>query len=52
MKAIVCTFFVSVSLCIPVLGQPVGDNDLLVRVVDVGAGLCCVVKMPGDYYIV
>jgi competence protein ComEC len=41
--------FVAASL--PALGQP-GDNDVFVRVVDVGSGLCCVVKMPGDHYMI
>ena len=52
MQAIVRTFLISISLSVQVLAQPVGPEDLLVRVVDVGAGLCCVVKMPGDYYMV
>ncbi|MBI4719207.1 MAG: MBL fold metallo-hydrolase [Planctomycetes bacterium] len=29
-----------------------GPNDVLVRVADVGAGLCCVVQMPGSHYMV
>ena len=28
------------------------DGAVFVRVVDVGAGLCCVVKMPGDHYMI
>ncbi len=28
------------------------ENDVLCRVVDVGQGLCCIVKIPGDYYII
>lgn len=27
-------------------------NAVFVRVIDVGAGLCCVVKMPGDRYMI
>ncbi len=33
---------------IPALAQ----DKLTVRVVDVGAGLCCVVEMPGDHYMI
>jgi len=29
-----------------------GENDVLVRVVDTGPGLCCVVVMPGDHYMI
>ena len=36
----------------PAFAQPTDPNDLFVRVVDVGAGLCCVVKMPGGFYMV
>ncbi|MCP4088462.1 MAG: MBL fold metallo-hydrolase [Gammaproteobacteria bacterium] len=28
------------------------DDDVYVRVVDVGQGLCCIAKMPGDYFMV
>jgi competence protein ComEC len=27
-------------------GQPAGEEDVFVRVIDVGAGLCCVIAMP------
>ncbi len=37
---------------VPVLAQPTDPNALYVRVVDVGAGLRCVVKMPGGHYMV
>jgi hypothetical protein len=29
-----------------------GDDDVFVRVVDCGQALCCVVKMPGDKYMI
>lgn len=51
-RAIVPSLLIFVSISFPILAQPIGRDDLLVRVVDVGAGLCCVVKMPGDYYMV
>jgi len=31
--------------------QP-GPNDVFVRVVDSGAALCCVVKMPGNRFMI
>lgn len=37
MRSIAICFVLSVSA----LAQPPGENDVLVRVVDVGAGLCC-----------
>lgn len=27
-------------------------NDVYVRVIDVGAGLCCVVVMPDNHYMI
>ena len=43
--------------CSATLGQPSLTDGVHVRVVDVGAGLCCIVRIPGnaedgDYYIV
>jgi len=29
-----------------------GPNDMYVRVIDVGQGLCCVVRTPGDRYMI
>jgi competence protein ComEC len=45
----VAIYFVVSALA---LAQPPGESDILVRVVDVGAGLCCVVKMPGNHYMI
>ena len=28
------------------------DDAVFIRVVDVGAGLCCVIKMPGNHYMI
>lgn len=40
-------------LCVPAHGELVhGPDDVYIRVVDVGAGLCCVVRMPGDKYMI
>jgi beta-lactamase superfamily II metal-dependent hydrolase len=33
-------------------GLEYSGNDVYVRVVDVGAGLCCIVKMPENHYII
>lgn len=40
------------ALATPCLALTPGPDDLHVRVVDVGAGLCCIVRMPGDHYMV
>ncbi|MFC1738915.1 hypothetical protein ACFL1G_07705 [Planctomycetota bacterium] len=42
-----CVLGVSNALAL----QP-GPNDVLVKVVDVSAGLCCIVAMPGDQYLI
>ncbi len=35
------------------IGYPAADeDDVFVRVIDVGAGLCCVVKMPDNHYMI
>jgi competence protein ComEC len=42
-------------LCVSVFSFPVSQaqtNALFVRVIDVGAGLCCVVKTPDDHYMI
>ena len=35
-----------------VAATPPGPNDVYVRVVDVGPGLCCVIKLPGPKYVI
>ena len=39
-------------LAVPVTGQGPGDPGLFCRVVDVGAGLCCVVRMPNNDWVI
>ena len=36
----------------PALALDAGSNDVYVRVVDVGPGLCTVTKVPGGHYMV
>jgi len=46
-------FGILISLVAPnVSALDHGPNDIYVRVVDVGAGLCCVVALPGDHYMI
>src|SRR5882672_7103594 len=41
------------AICFSFLFPSFGaDTDVLVRVIDVGAGLCCVVKMPQDHFMI
>jgi beta-lactamase superfamily II metal-dependent hydrolase len=51
MKTIL-TLLLLATTALPALALDAGPDDLYVRVVDVGAGLCCVVRMPGDHYMV
>lgn len=41
-----------ISIAVAGLAATREPNDVLLRVVDVGAGECCVVQMPGDRYMV
>lgn len=52
MKRSILIAIVGLLLCGCALGQPAGADDVYARVVDVGAGLCCVVRMPGNHYMV
>ena len=51
MKARKYLILVSLFLSTSLLAQP-GPNDVFVRVADTGAALCCVVRMPGNHYMV
>ena len=46
------TLAVLFVLATPALALEPQPDSVFVRVVDVGAGLCCVVKMPDDRYMV
>lgn len=36
----------------PALALTRGEDDVLVRVIDVGAGLCCVAQLSGGHYVI
>lgn len=50
-KALVLSLCLLSLACSP-FTTALPEEGLFVRVVDVGAGLCCVVKMPGDRYMI
>jgi competence protein ComEC len=45
-------FLIGIGVASNTLGLDPAPTDLYVRVVDVGAGHCAVVKMPGNYFMV
>ncbi len=45
-----CIFYVSVACSTTSTARL--EDEVFIRVVDVGAGECCVVKMPGNHYMV
>ncbi|MFQ5335514.1 MAG: ComEC/Rec2 family competence protein [Flavobacteriales bacterium] len=47
-------FSVKCLLLLPLMlsAQKPADKDVEIRVADVGNGLCCVISIPGDHYIV
>lgn len=50
---ILCAFMIlSLSVSSRVAALEVGEQDVFVRVIDSGAALCCVIKMPGRKYII
>lgn len=40
------------AVVVPVVALNPEDGAVFIRVVDVGPGLCCVVKIPGDHYLI
>lgn len=50
-RAATCQLW-SAVLTVSVNALEPGPDDLYVRVVDVGAGHCSVIKMPGDHYMI
>lgn len=50
MKAIL--FIVGLALAFPTTAQPPSPNDVYIRVVDVGDGLCTITVAPGPHYMV
>ncbi len=52
MKRAVVSVLSVVLLAIGATALDPKPDDVFVRVIDVGAGLCVVVKMPGDHYMV
>ncbi|MGD9369085.1 MAG: hypothetical protein PVH87_25490 [Desulfobacteraceae bacterium] len=52
MKRLFGVIFVLAMTCTAAFGLNPEPAAVFVRVIDVGAGLCCVVKMPGDHYMV
>jgi beta-lactamase superfamily II metal-dependent hydrolase len=52
MKRLFGVIFVLTVTCKAAFGLSPEPDAVFVRVIDVGTGLCCVAKMPGDHFMV